>query len=42
MKWHLRAIRAKLGITKPWDRSQVRRRLEEAGLLDGQGGHETE
>lgn len=40
VKTQLRAVRSKLGITNPWDRSLVRRRLLEEGLLDEADGTE--
>lgn len=30
VKRHLRAVRAKLGVTNPWDQAQLRRRLDES------------
>jgi len=34
VKRHLSEVRARLGVTNPWDLTQLRARLDEAGLLD--------
>lgn len=34
VKRHLRSVRAKLGVTNSWDHEEIRRKLEEAGVID--------